>query len=339
MKILLGLLLAMVVSLYPKPFMDIIKNDGLVDTVDLKNSIKFSFNPTEMVFSVPNKTVLLDDINTIVFDLKGMNVAYQSTVTSLSTLENDNWRRECLVNGTRISTPGDNGYTSNDSTDFNHTEWIVLELSDIFLVNRIVLYGRNDAGNVGAGFPNNFTLQLSMDNLHWNTVAVETAYPKPDSSGQSFRFPEQEAKYVRIFASNLRTSNGLYRLQFAEIEVYDTIVSNTVQTEQPVASALSIAPQSYELSSASPNPFNGTTCIQFAVPKGQSGKASEVNISLYDARGRLVKTLVNGAVPGGHYSVNFSMVKSSQRQLVSSVYFCRMQGKNFMKTIKLLLMR
>jgi hypothetical protein len=49
--------------------------------------------------------------------------------------------------------------------------------------------------------------------------------------------------------------------------------------------------------SVTPNPFKGTTCISYTVPK-----ASPVSIRLYDATGRLVRTVKEGYGNAGRTS-------------------------------------
>jgi len=50
-----------------------------------------------------------------------------------------------------------------------------------------------------------------------------------------------------------------------------------------------------------PNPFNPATVIQFAMPA-----AGRVRLLVYDQLGRLVAKLVDGYLPGGLQSVEFS---------------------------------
>jgi hypothetical protein len=90
-------------------------------------------------------------------------------------------------------------------------------------MNKIALYPRNDAGNVGQNFPIDFTIQTSIDNLNWSTVITRTGYAQPGNAVQSFGFSAVSARYVKIEGTNLRpnpSDANRYRMAFAEIELY-----------------------------------------------------------------------------------------------------------------------
>lgn len=75
-------------------------------------------------------------------------------------------------------------------------------------------------------------------------------------------------------------------------------------------------PEQTELDPNFPNPFNPSTTITFSLPAEQL-----VNLSVYDAAGRLVDTLVNEVVPAGHHSVVFE----AGEQLASGLYVYRLE--------------
>ncbi len=114
------------------------------------------------------------------------------------------------------------GWSSNNSLTTNHTEWIIINLGSSYQLQEVELYPRDDNGNVGYGFPVNFTIQVSPDSANWTTVSTETGYPMPTSGAvQPFSFTAQSAKYVKVQGTSLRSNpndNNSYRMQFAEIE-------------------------------------------------------------------------------------------------------------------------
>ncbi len=93
-------------------------------------------------------------------------------------------------------------------------------------------------------------------------------------------------------------------------------------------------PRYFALSQNYPNPFNPTTVIEFALPR-----ASDVRIELFDITGRLVRTLADGPMAAGTYSVTFDGRSSSGNQLATGVYFYRLQADSFVATKKMLLMK
>jgi hypothetical protein len=76
-----------------------------------------------------------------------------------------------------------------------------------------------------------------------------------------------------------------------------------------------------------PNPFNPSTEISFEVPSGR-----EVTITVYDAMGREVATLVRGWHEAGSYRA-----KWDASGFASGVYLCRMMAGDYLLTRKLML--
>ncbi|HAC16027.1 MAG TPA: hypothetical protein DCE78_08810, partial [Bacteroidetes bacterium] len=70
-------------------------------------------------------------------------------------------------------------------------------------------------------------------------------------------------------------------------------------------------PETMQLYSNYPNPFNPTTVIPFSLPEN-----AHVNVSVYDITGRLVSTLTNESYMRGHHQVQFNAA-----QLSSGVYY------------------
>jgi hypothetical protein len=85
-----------------------------------------------------------------------------------------------------------------------------------------------------------------------------------------------------------------------------------------------------------PNPFNPSTAIVFAVP-GQG--ARPVSIAIYDAAGRLVRSLLDGPVGAGEHSLPWDGRGSSGRGLGTGVYFLRVAIGNEVFTEKLVLLK
>jgi len=78
----------------------------------------------------------------------------------------------------------------------------------------------------------------------------------------------------------------------------------------------------------SPNPFRSTTAISFSLPE-----RAYTTLSIHDARGRTVATLVDGERAAGTYAVEWLTDVSS------GIYFYRLQSGDFTATKKLIRMR
>ncbi len=88
-------------------------------------------------------------------------------------------------------------------------------------------------------------------------------------------------------------------------------------------------PEVFSLSQNYPNPFNPSTIINYSIPKG-----GFVSLKVYNILGQLVKTLYRGYQKAGSYKINF--VAS---ELLSGVYFYRLQMNSFAETRKMLLLK
>lgn len=155
-----------------------------------------------------------------------VNLALSAAVAASSTVEAEVWGRSFVVDGLRgLDGQPPFGWTSADQLGVDHTEWIKLDLGKIYPINRVDLYPRNDPDREGYGFPIDFVLQVSNDNIHWETVVVETGYALPEpGQAQTFVFDSvKAARYVKVVGTKLRSAPfdaDQYRMQLAEIEVY-----------------------------------------------------------------------------------------------------------------------
>ena len=89
------------------------------------------------------------------------------------------------------------------------------------------------------------------------------------------------------------------------------------------------SPSRFLLQQNYPNPFNGETSILF-----ETAESAHVKIYIYNNLGQIVRVLVDGPKQAGVYQVLFNAA-----DLVSGVYFCRMQAGSFVQMKKLLLLR
>jgi hypothetical protein len=95
-------------------------------------------------------------------------------------------------------------------------------------------------------------------------------------------------------------------------------------------------PKVFSISQNFPNPFNPSTTIQFDIPAGQS--SAPVKISIYDIRGRLIKTLWNGEKVPGTYQVHWDGRNAMGNKVSSGVYLYRIIAGDFISTRKMVLL-
>jgi len=100
--------------------------------------------------------------------------------------------------------------------------------------------------------------------------------------------------------------------------------------EDPVV----VIPTVSYLGNCYPNPFNPTTTIQYGMKE-----AGRVQVNVYNARGQLVKQLVNGTQPAGTYNLIWNGRDSNGRSVSSGLYFFRMITADKVQTKKAILMK
>jgi hypothetical protein len=87
----------------------------------------------------------------------------------------------------------------------------------------------------------------------------------------------------------------------------------------------------WALAQNAPNPCISTTHIRFELPR-----RAEVNISVYDALGRVVRVLVDEIMEPGEHAVQWDGRNTSGRRISGGVYFYRMHSEGFSATRKML---
>ena len=78
------------------------------------------------------------------------------------------------------------------------------------------------------------------------------------------------------------------------------------------------------LAPAVPNPFNARTVLPFDLPAALHGVP--VRLAIYDARGALLRILVEAALPAGPYRIGWDGADRQGRPLASGVYYCRLNA-------------
>ena len=105
-------------------------------------------------------------------------------------------------------------------------------------------------------------------------------------------------------------------------------------TEQEVDVAGASVPAALHLAQNAPNPVNGSTTIRFGVAR--SGK---VALRVFDAHGRLVRTLVQGRVDAGTHAAVWDGRDTQGRQVASGQYFYRLVSPQGIEERRLLVIR
>ena len=133
---------------------------------------------------------------------------------------------------------------------------------------------------------------------------------------------------------NTSTTNHLSSVYFVD-EYSGWAVGNGGTVIKTITGGLTSAIQSSILVSSFllgqnyPNPFNPSTHLEFGIPD-----LGFVSLKVYDALGKVVKTLVNENKPAGYYSLEFD-----GSDLPSGIYFYRLEAGEFVETKRMVLLK
>jgi hypothetical protein len=96
-------------------------------------------------------------------------------------------------------------------------------------------------------------------------------------------------------------------------------------------------PDRLELKPGVPNPFRRSTRIRYAIPN--TAGDPRVTLKIYDAAGRLVRTIVDTEMPAGRYSAYWDGMDASGRTVAPGVYFSHLRLGPEAATQRIVLLR
>ncbi|MDD5529186.1 MAG: C25 family cysteine peptidase [bacterium] len=107
----------------------------------------------------------------------------------------------------------------------------------------------------------------------------------------------------------------------------DTSIISVEEKQQPFC---------FKLLQNAPNPVREKTSIQYCIGE----MTATVKLNIYDASGRLTKTLVdNNNVKPGNYTVRWEGSNNNGKKVASGIYFYKLETDNFKTTKKLVLIK
>ena len=110
--------------------------------------------------------------------------------------------------------------------------------------------------------------------------------------------------------------------------------TTTAECQQVTAVDGSGLPRELALEIAGANPFRGATSLSYAIPR-----RAEVRIDVYDASGRRVRTLVQGAREAGRYVTSLDVRERGQAALDAGVYFVSLSASGEKRTKTVIALR
>jgi len=258
--------------------------------------------------------------NTYIVNLENVFNPTKSIVKKLNTSGTEIWSAEHTIAAQRLEVGNDNmpviaGYPSTGSFGSSFAK---------FSTTGGLVWANMDADS-------SFTLlshaQIKMDNMNniylAASIMTHMAVCKVNSNGTSgwtvtlpggYSYALEVGNDYSVYVVGGNTAGTTVRL---------------LQTVTSVSGTNNSISEKYWLGNNYPNPFNPSTKIMYSIPK-----ENFVNLTVFDASGREVESLVNGKKQAGIHTVEFKADNIS-----SGIYFYRINAGDFSDVKKMVLVK
>jgi hypothetical protein len=145
-----------------------------------------------------------------------------------------------------------------------------------------------------------------------------------DSGEIDFTLPDDRTWYAVL--SNVNSLSNYQRMDLtASLYIDDALAAGVADEGMP---------REYALFPNYPNPFNPETRIQFALPQNV-----HVELSVFNALGQRVATLIDGTLPAGEHQVSWDGKDAFNAPVATGLYIYRLKAGTFVDAKKMLLLR
>jgi len=128
--------------------------------------------------------------------------------------------------------------------------------------------------------------------------------------------------------------NGTTQVELGDIILAGKGGEQVTSSSSTVFDVSYFIPQKTSLSENYPNPFNPTTSIDY-----QLSKAGIVSLVIYDLKGSVIKTLVNGHQEATYYNLIWNGMSNNNQSVASGRYLLKMTAPGFTETITMTLLK
>jgi hypothetical protein len=147
---------------------------------------------------------------------------------------------------------------------------------------------------------------------------------------QEFRAVANPLAPVGTYRFNVQTTGNDPLGPTDNIDVQVNVVGSLVGIEDATGSV----PKAFALHPNEPNPFNPLTRVAFDLPR-----ESRVRLTIFDAQGRHVTTLLDGTIGAGRYELPWRGLDDRGTSVASGIYFLRMEAGDFSERVKMTLLK
>jgi hypothetical protein len=141
-------------------------------------------------------------------------------------------------------------------------------------------------------------------------------------------FANRTEQYIRLHVTQWNNQHG----RLNEFEVCgSSTAAPSLSKDSPQETALTAnMPEQFQLHQNYPNPFNPSTQIAFSVKE-----VGEVQLSVYNINGQVVRTLVSGQMNPGHHTITWNGRDNAGNVVPSGLYFYKLRANGYEQTRKM----
>lgn len=189
-----------------------------------------------------------------------------------------------------------------------------LEATPSWATDRVVAFGLGNAGE-----------------LIWDDELVVVA-STPSAKTDLMVMATDDNMAVGIWADQMNGSDDILAQNLFRDGSFD---GDTLSNDEEGETTEQLPhPHLFQLRANYPNPFNPVTTIGFALPR-----SSQISLRIHDARGRLVKTLVEGYLAADEHSIVWHGDDDRGMPVPSGAYYYTLQDESTEVTRKMMLLK
>ena len=244
----------------------------------------------------------------------------------------ENWSVNNWTVTSEQSFHGDNSATIMSfvsGASITSLEPVVIPQGDRAYINFMIKYTDTMQSNSFVEF------RISEDRQTWNTL--QQIREAPDWQNLYFIIPEDLYEQVYFDFTFFRFTGGAPRSNFY-LDLFSVSVGQAIVTEKEPGNIIErdIVGISRDVLSISvyPNPFNPQTTFSLDISRD-----ANVQIDVFNIRGQLVKSLINGLVTKGNHKIVWDGTGNNGKSISSGIYFYQAKTDNHVKHGKLMLLK
>lgn len=181
----------------------------------------------------------------------------------------------------------------------------------------------------GMGLPSTLVYDLAVE-----SDTHEAIYAATDAGPYCLQPGEVRWEYIGGTEAPLTTYWSVEAVPAAQLVRFGTYGRGIWDYDVSGVSAVPVPQVANSSLSSAPNPFNPRTTISFRMPA-----AGNARLDIHDARGRLVRTLVDGSLDAGPHEVVWNGQDGTGRGCASGLYLLRLRAGGVEETGRVLLAR